>query len=118
MGRVFQLLHERAAAGLHVQHQRINSFCHLFAHDGGANQSRAFHRAGDVAQGIEFFVGGGDFGSLADHGAAALLQHAAKFRCGKLHIESRDRFQLVERTAGMSQAAATNHGNVEASRRD
>ena len=76
--RVFFFLHERAGAGLDVEHQRVDAFRQLLAHDGGADQVRALDRAGDVAQGVELAVGGRDLCGLADHGAAAGFEHAAE----------------------------------------
>ena len=75
---VLFVLHEGARAGLDIEHQRVDSFRQLLAHDRGADQVRTLHRAGDVAQRVEFAIGGRDFGSLADHGAAAGFEHAAE----------------------------------------
>ena len=70
-GSVFLVFHERARAGFHVEHERIDSFRQFLAHDGRADQVWTLDRAGDVAEGVEFAIGGSDLGGLADHGAAA-----------------------------------------------
>jgi len=110
-GRVLFALHESAGAGFHVEHERVDAFGELLAHDGGADQIRAFDRAGDVAQRIELAVSGRDFGGLSDHGAAASGEHTAEIGDGKIHIEAGNCFELVERAAGVTESAAADHGN-------
>ena len=82
-------LHKRARTGFHVQHQRVDALGQLLAHDGSADQCGAFHRAGHVAQRIDFLVGRSNFGRLPDQGAPARLQHAAELGKGQIDVEIR-----------------------------
>ena len=50
-------LHERAAAGLDVEHERVDPLGDLLAHDRGADEGNALDRAGDVAQRVQLLVG-------------------------------------------------------------
>ncbi len=88
--RVLDLLHERAGAGLHVEHQRVDPLGQFLAHDGSADQRGAFHRPGHVAQRIDFLVGGSDFGRLPDQGAPAGFQDAPKFGERQIDVEIRE----------------------------
>ena len=115
---VFFSLHEGAGAGFDVEHQRIDSFGKFLAHDGGADQANIFDRGGDVAQGVDFFVGGSDFGGLADQGHAAFAKDAAKIGQRQRGVESGDGFEFIEGAAGVAEAAAADHRNVEAARSD
>ena len=63
---VFLLLHERAGTGFNVEHQCVNPFGQLLAHDGGADEADVFDGGSRIAQGVDFFVGGSDFGGLSD----------------------------------------------------
>src|SRR6202142_3718996 len=106
------LLHERAAAGLHIEHERVDSLRHLFAHDGGADQEGAFDGRGDVAQGVELLIGGGDLRRLADQRAAALFEYPAKLGEREIYVEAGDGFELVERAAGVAEATPADHWYV------
>ena len=66
-------------------------------------------RAGDVADGVEAPVGRGDVGGLADDGAADLAHHAAEGLGVGLGGVAGDRVELVERAAGVAEAAAGDH---------
>ena len=81
-------LHECARAHFHVQHKRVDPLRQLLAHDRAANQGRAFHRGGDVAQGVQLLIGRSDLGRLADERAAANAEHAAEVRERQIHAES------------------------------
>ena len=74
------LLHERAVAGLDVEHERVDALGHFLAHDRGADQEGALDGGGHVAQRVELLVGRRDFGRLSDQRAAARFEHAAEFR--------------------------------------
>ena len=63
-------LHERAAAGLDVEHQRVDALGDLLAHDRRADERDALDRAGHVAQRVQLLVGRRDLRRLADHRAA------------------------------------------------
>src|SRR5205823_14353515 len=115
---IFFFLHERARTGFHVENERVDPFRQFLAHDRSANQVRALDRASHIAKCVEFAVGGSDLRSLADHGAAALSEHATKIAGSETDIEAGNGFQFVERAAGVPEAAAADHGHDEAAGSD
>ena len=68
--RVVFARHERAAAGLHVEHERVDALGDLLAQDRGADQRQALDGRGHVAQRVQRAVGRGDLVGLADQRAA------------------------------------------------
>src|ERR1700677_2151352 len=108
---VLIFFHERSAAGLDVKNQRIDSLRQFLAHDGSTDQIWTLDRSGDVAQRVELSVRGSNFGSLANHGAAAGFKNAAEFRDRQIHVEAGDGLKLVERAASMAESAAADHGH-------
>ena len=115
--RIHLLLHERAVADFHVEHQRVDAFGHLLRHDGRSDQRNRFHRARHVAQRIEALIGRRDFFGLPDEAQAQLRQLRAKLIEREIGAKTGNRFQLVERAAGVAQAAAGNHRHHHARRR-
>ena len=55
--RLRSRFHERAAAEFHIEHQPIETFRELLAHDAGDDERLRRHRAGHIAQRVEFLVG-------------------------------------------------------------
>ena len=106
---VVEVFHEGAGAAFDVQHECVDALGHFLGHDGGDDQRDGGHGGGDVAQGVELFVGGGDFGGLADHGAAAGLERLEKLGFGEAGAVAGNGFELVERAAGDAEAAAGDH---------
>ena len=76
--------HERAGAGLDVQHQRVEAGGELLGQDRGDDQRDRLDRAGRVAQRVQAPVGGREVGGLADDRAAGLATdaRAARSRSG------------------------------------
>ena len=68
--RVLARLHERAVAGLHVEHEPADALGDLLAHDRRGDQRNALDGAGHVAQRVELAVGRRDLRRLADQRAA------------------------------------------------
>src|ERR1700730_7844361 len=85
-------LHEGARAGLDIKNEGVDAFGELFAHDGSANEADVFHRAAGVAEGVDFFVGWGDLGGLADEAHTAFPQDVAKLIEREVDIEAGDGF--------------------------
>jgi hypothetical protein len=71
-----------------VEHERVDALGQLLAHDAGGDERDGGHGGGDVAQGVEFAVGGGEAVGLADHGAAVAAQDGEEFRLGQAHVEA------------------------------
>ena len=115
--RVGFRLHEGAAAGLHVEHEGVDALGDLLAHDRRADERDALDRAGDVAQRVELLVGGRDLRGLADHGAADGRQRRLHLLEREVHAETGNRLELVERPAGMAEAAPRHHRHRHAARR-
>ena len=109
------VLHEGAAADLDVQHQRTGAFGDLLAHDRGGDQRDGLHRAGDVPQGVELLVGRGQSGAGRADDRADVLQLGQHFLVAQCGAPARDRLELVQRAAGVAEAAAgeLRHGNAE-----
>ncbi len=112
--RILFALHEGTGAGLHIEHERIDALREFLAHDRRANQIRTLDGAGYVAQGVEFSIGGSDFCGLADHGAPANFEHPSELSHRKVHIESGNGFELVERPAGVAQTSSADHRDNDA----
>jgi len=115
---IFFLGHEGAGAGFDVEHERIDALGELLAHDRGANEADVFNGGGDVTQGVDFLVSGGDFGSLADETEAALFEDAAEIGEREGSVKAGNGFKFVQGAAGVAEAAAADHGDGESSRGD
>ena len=111
---VFFLLHERAGTRFYIEHERVDPFCKLLAHDGGANQAYVFDCRSHVAQRIDLFVRRSNLRCLADQAHAALAEDFAKLRKRKRGVESWDRFELVQRSARVAEPAAADHRHSQA----
>ena len=110
--RVDLLLHERAGAHLHVQHQRVDAGGHLARHDGGGHQAGSirrwpWHRAARTS------------GRRPARSPRVQPMKASlcSFNCAmnsserQIRAEPGNRFQLIERAAGEAQRAAPGHGH-------
>ncbi len=97
-------LHERAAAGLHVEHERVDAFGDLLAHDRRADERDALDGAGHVAQRVQLLVGRRDLRGLADHRAADASERRLHLLERQVDAKAGDRLELVERAAGMARA--------------
>ena len=109
--------HERAGAGLDVEHQAGEPGGELLGQDRGGNQRDRFDRRGHVADRVQALVGGRQIRRLADDGAAHLRHHRSQRRQIGLGAVTGDRIELVERPPGMAQAAPGDHRNPGATGR-
>jgi len=91
------LPHEGAAPEFHVEHERIDAFGEFFRQDARADQRNRFDGGGDVAERVEFAVGGDDFGGLADHGHTDAPELRGVLVERQADAETGDGLQLVER---------------------
>lgn len=108
------LFHEGAAADFDVEHQRVDALGQFLRHDGGGNQGNGFHGGGDVAQGVEFAVGGRQPVGLADEAEAQFGELFFEFLGGEAGAEAGDGFEFVESAAGVAERAAGHHGHHHA----
>ena len=107
--RIHLLLHERAAAHLHIQHQRIHALRQFLRHDRRGNQRNRFHRAGDVAQRVKLAVGRRELVGLSDETQAQFGKLPLKLVAREVGAEAGNRFQLVQRAARVAQRPARHH---------
>src|SRR6266849_6287525 len=94
---IFLFLHEGAGARLHVEDQRVDPLGKLLAHDRGADQADILDRRSNIAQRVDLLVGRSNLRGLPDQAHAAFAQNAAKFVQRQIHVEARNRFQLIQR---------------------
>ncbi len=100
---------ERAGAELDVHHQRVEPGGELLGEDGGDDQRHRLDGAGGVADRVQAPVGGRHLGGLADDRAADLVDHALEPLDVGPRVVAGDRVELVERAAGVAEAAAGDH---------
>ena len=106
---VVELRHERPRASLHVEHETGETLRELLAHDARRDQRNDFYGCGRVAQRVELAVRRHDLGRLAQHRAADFRDLLLRISQRELRPESRNRFELVERAAGVPEAAPGHH---------
>ena len=115
---VLEGLHEGAGSRLDVEDQALGSLRDFLGEDGGGYQGNGFDGGGDVAQCVEFFVGGHDALGLARHGEAVGGDPRAEGGEVEAGAVAGDGFELVEGAAGVSEGAARHHGHLDAAGRD
>ncbi len=101
--------HEGAAADLDVHDQRVQASRQFLRQDGAGNHGDRFHGRGHVAHAVEDLVRRRQRGSLADDGHADFLDHFTEQFIARHRGVARDGVELVERAAGVPQAAARDH---------
>src|SRR5450830_1617177 len=110
-----RVLHERTRADLHVEHERAGALSDLLAHDRARDERDRLDRAGDVTERVQLAVGGCEpRPRLADDGTDVLeLRHHLVVR--ERRTPAGDRLELVERPAGVAEAATRQlrHGDAE-----
>src|SRR6202030_4140124 len=114
---IFLFLHEGPGARLDVEDQCVNAFGKFLAHDRRADESNILDGGSNVAKRVDFLVGRSNLRVVPDQAHAAFAQDAAKLVQRQIHVEARNRFQLVERAASVAEAAPADHRNREAARR-
>ena len=101
--------HESAAAEFHVEHEPIEAFRQLLAHDACYNQRLGRDCSGHVAQCIKFLVSRTDVLRLSNHEDADLVELLERAPFIEIHIESGNAFEFVERSTGEAEPATGNH---------
>src|SRR2546425_8272795 len=94
---IFLTLDEGARTKLHVENQRVNAFGQLLAHDRGADEGMILDGGRNIAQGVNFLVGGGDFRRLADQTHATFAENATEVGEREIDAEAGDGLEVVER---------------------
>ena len=103
---VFERLHERAVADLHVQDDRVGARRELLRHDRRGDQRDDVHSRGHVSERVELLVGRHEIAGLADDREPDLAHLLHELVDRQLDPEARDRLELVERAARVSEPAA------------
>jgi hypothetical protein len=109
--------HEGAGALLDVHHQALEPGGQLLRQDRRGDQVEGFDRAGNIADRVEAPVGRGQLGGLADDRTADLTDDPAEGVEPRGGVVARDAGELVERPAGMAEAAAGDHRHEAAAGR-
>ena len=109
--RILHRLHKRPRAGLHIQEDAVGPGGDLLAHDAGRNEGLALHRGGDIPQGVELFVRGGQVAGLAYHTDPHLVDNAGELPLIHAGAKAGDGFHLVHGAAGVAQAPAGHLGH-------
>ena len=107
--RLRQIFHKGTAADLDVQYQAVQPRRELFRQDRRGDQIQTVHGRRDIAHRIKTFVRRRDTVGRTDNRAASSRHHRAKLRLVQRGIHSRDRFELIQRPAGMPQPASRDH---------
>ena len=105
LASAFGIGEERAGAELHVEHQRVGAFGDLLRHDRRRDERDRLDRAGDIAQRVELVVGRREAGARGRDHATDRAQHVAHLVGRQVGAPAGDRFHLVERAAGVAEAA-------------
>ena len=106
--------HKGAGADFDVHHQRVQPFRQLFRQNRGGDQRNRIHRGGDIARGVEALIRRRQRAGLADNRHPDLFDNLAETFVVRENIEARDRLQLVQRAAGMAEAASGDHRHIAA----
>ena len=116
--RVVDRLHERAVADLDVEHDRLRARGELLRHDRRGDQRELVDGRGDVAQRVQQLVGRDEVAGLADDRDADVPHLRDELVHRQLDAVAGDRLELVERAAGVAEAAAAHLPERDAARRD
>ena len=114
---VFLLTQKGAGAGFDVEDEGVEAGGELFGEDAGADEAGVFDGAGEVAEGVEYAVGGDQRGGLADDGTTATHEDGFEFGKGEGGAEAGDGFEFVESPAGVAEGAARDHRDGDAAGR-
>ena len=106
MNAVLQILHQRAAPGLDIQHNRVRPGRQLLGKDGGNHQRNRVHGGGHIPQRVQRLVRRRQMSRLPHYSHAGFLHLAQEFLLRQADPKPGNGFQLVQRTAGMAQTPA------------
>ncbi len=106
------IFHKSAVAEFDVEDEAVDIFREFFAHDARRDQGDGFDGGGDIAQCVEFAVGGNEVAGLTGHDEAAGLKDLLKAFGGEVGGEAGDGFEFIEGSARVSESASTDHRDV------
>jgi hypothetical protein len=109
---------ERAGADLHVHDERVEPGRQLLRENRRRDQRDRVDGGRDVADRVEPPIGGGEVRGLPHDGATGLAHHRPKTSEIGGDVVPGDAAQLVERAAGVAEAAARDHRHQTAARGD
>jgi hypothetical protein len=113
-----ELWQERARAAFDVEHEAREPFREFLAHDAGSDEWDGLHRRRCISECVHLSIGRRDLARLTDEHAAESLELRARDSERQVSAESRNRLELVERTARVGEAAPRHHRHRDANRRD
>ena len=110
-------LHEGAAAALDVEHDDVRARGELLGHDAARDQRDARDGAGHVAQGVELLVRRDEVRRLPGDDHADVLDVLIKLLEREIRGKAGKALELVDRAAGVAEAAAGHLGHLDAAGR-
>ena len=113
----FLRFHERAGAGLYVQHDGARAGGELLGHDARNDQRDGVHRRGHVAQRVHFLIRRGEIRRLPGDDEADVLGVFEEFFGRHGGGKAWEGFELVDRAAGVPETAAGHFRHFAAARR-
>src|SRR4051812_6359186 len=114
--RVALGVHERAAADLDVEDERIEVFAQFLAQDARRDQRDRLDGGRHIAQGVQLAIRRRELGRLADHRCAVPAYDLLEARQRQVAMEPRDCGELVDGSARVTEAAPAYHRNAKATR--
>ena len=107
--------HEGAGAELHIEHQRVGALRDLLRHDARGDQRDRLDGAGDIAQRVELLVGRREAGAGGADDGSDVAELVEQLLVRERRPPAGDGLELVERSAGVAEAAARElrHGDAE-----
>jgi hypothetical protein len=99
---VVQFGKERPRTALDIEHETCQALRDFLAHDARGDQRDHFDGGSRIAQRVQLLIGGNNLARLSEHHAADLFELALRFGEREAGSESRDRLELVQRSAGMA----------------
>ena len=110
--------HERTFSVFDIEQDGAAAGGDLLGHDAGSDQRQAVHGPAHITQCIQHAVSRHQFAALGADGQADLLDLPAEGIRIKIGAQAGNRFELVDRPAGMAQTAPAHLGDCRAAGRD
>jgi hypothetical protein len=97
-----------------IHNQGVESLSELLAEYRCSDQGNLVNRRGHIAERVDFFIGGGYIGCLADYETADFANQLFKFGLRIIDAVARYCGEFVERAAGEAQATTRDHRYFDA----